>query len=47
MWGFEMGVGDMREFLYLRSATSELGALEWEISGLMLNPLFLLISRLT
>jgi len=29
MWGFEMGVGDMREFLYQRSVTSELGALEW------------------
>ena len=27
--------------------TSELGTLEWWISGLMLNPLFLLISRLT
>ena len=26
---------------------SELGTLEWWISGLMLNPLFLLISRLT
>ena len=25
----------------------ELGTLEWWISGLMLNPLFLLISRLT
>ena len=27
--------------------SSELGTLEWWISGLMLNPLFLLISRLT
>ena len=26
---------------------SELGTLEWWISGLMLNPLFLIISRLT
>ena len=26
---------------------TELGTLEWWISGLMLNPLFLLISRLT
>ena len=26
--------------------TPELGTLEWLISGLMLNPLFLLISRL-
>ena len=33
---------------YLRKQNlSELGTLEWWISGLMLNPLFLLISRLT